>query len=125
MNQLQRILYVEDDPDIQAVAKLALEVVGGFTVQTCGRGAQALQLCVDFAPDLVLLDVMMPEMDGPSTLAALRELPGMARIPVVFMTAKVQFAEITYYKSLGAREVISKPFDPMLLSDQLRRIWQS
>jgi CheY-like chemotaxis protein len=82
-------------------------------------------LCVDFAPDLVLLDVMMPEMDGPSTLAALRELPGMARIPVVFMTAKVQFAEITYYKSLGAREVISKPFDPMLLSDQLRRIWQS
>jgi len=121
---LQRILYVEDEPDIQAVARLALEVVGGFTVQLCSSGEEALRLAPDFEPQLVLLDVMMPGMDGPTTLLRLREQKALAAIPVVFMTAKVQPAEIAYFKSLGALEVIPKPFDPMALAGQVKAIWE-
>lgn len=124
MNTLQRILYVEDETDIQAVAKLALETLGGFTVMTCSSGEQALRLASDFAPDMVLLDVMMPGMDGPTTLRRLRELPALAEVPVAFMTAKVQAAEIAQYKSLGAIDVIPKPFDPINLADQVRDLWE-
>lgn len=124
MSTLQRIFYVEDEPDIQAVAKLALELVGGFTVKICSSGEQALREVVAFAPDMILLDVMMPGMDGPGTLKALRELPALANVPVAFMTAKVQAAEVAHFKSLGARDVIPKPFDPMLLASQLRAIWE-
>lgn len=123
MNRLQHILYVEDEPDIQAVAKLALEMVGGFTVKVCSSGEEALREAEAFAPDLILLDVMMPVMDGPGTLAALRKLPATANVPVVFMTAKVQPAEVALYKSLGALDVIPKPFDPMQLANQVRAIW--
>ena len=124
MSTLQRILYVEDEPDIQAVAQLALEMVGGFTVKICSSGEEALREAVAFAPDMILLDVMMPGMDGPSTLMALRKLPGLADLPVAFMTAKVQPTEVAYYKSLGARDVIAKPFDPMALAGQIRSIWE-
>jgi two-component system OmpR family response regulator len=124
MNQLQRILYVEDDPDIQMVAQMALEVVGGFTLRACSSGQEALQAAADFEPELILLDVMMPTMDGPATLAALRQLAATASTPVIFMTAKVQTAEVTYYKSLGALGVIAKPFDPMELAQQVGRLWQ-
>ena len=120
---LCRILYVEDQPDIRLVAKMALEVVGGFTVMACASGQEALNCAQDALADLLLLDVMMPGMDGPSTLQALRELPATAHTPVVFMTAKVQAAEVALYKAMGALEVISKPFDPMKLSGQLRQIW--
>jgi CheY-like chemotaxis protein len=120
---LCRILYVEDQPDIRLVAKMALEVVGGFTVMACASGQEALNCAPDALADLLLLDVMMPGMDGPSTLQALRELPATAHTPVVFMTAKVQAAEVALYKAMGALEVISKPFDPMKLSGQLRQIW--
>jgi len=125
MTTLQRILYVEDEPDIQAVAKLALEMVGGFTVKVCSSGEEALREAVAFAPDLILLDVMMPGMDGPSTLKALRALPELAQVPVVFMTAKVQPAEVAHYKTLGARDVIAKPFDPMTLASRVRAIWEA
>ncbi|HQS56870.1 MAG: hypothetical protein B7Y56_02130 [Gallionellales bacterium 35-53-114] len=125
MNTLQRILYVEDEADIQAVAKLALELVGGFTVKICSSGEEAVKEAAAFAPDMVLLDVMMPGMDGPSTLAALRKLPSLANVPFAFMTAKVQPQEVAHYKSLGARDVIAKPFDPMTLSDKVRAIWQA
>ena len=125
MNTLQRVLYVEDEPDIQAVAKLALEMVGGFTVKICSSGEQALREAVAFAPDMILLDVMMPGMDGPSTLRGLREMPSLADVPVAFMTAKVQAAEVAQYKGLGALDVIPKPFDQMLLADQVRAIWES
>ena len=124
MSELTRVLYVEDDPDIQMVAQMALEVVGGLTLRSCSSGQEALQAAADFAPDLILLDVMMPHMDGPTTLAGLRQLPGTAATPVVFMTAKVQSAEVTYYKSLGAVGVIAKPFDPMELAKQVRALWQ-
>jgi dTDP-glucose 4,6-dehydratase len=125
MNQLQRILYVEDDPDIQAIARLALENVAGFTVHVCSSGEAAVREGAAFAPDLVLLDVMMPGMDGPSTLAALRAQPPLANTPVVFMTAKVQPSEVTHFRSLGALDVIAKPFDPMQLGSRLRAIWDT
>lgn len=121
---LQRILYVEDEPDIQAVARIALETVGGFILQVCNSGEQALNAAVEFAPDLLLLDVMMPGMDGPSTLRELRKLPGLANTPAVFMTAKVQPQEIEQFKSFGALDVIPKPFDPMALSEQIIAVWQ-
>ncbi|MFC4653487.1 MULTISPECIES: response regulator [Rheinheimera] len=123
MTELKRIMHVEDDPSIQAVAKVALEVVGGFTVETCNGGEEALQRFASFAPQLILLDVMMPGMDGPSTLKQLQQDHDLSTIPVVFMTAKVQASEIQSYKALGAADVVVKPFDPMTLSDQIRTVW--
>ena len=122
---LQRILFVEDDPDIQVVATMALEALGGFKVLACASGVEALSRFDDFAPDLVLLDVMMPGMDGPATLAALRRLPSAKGTPVVFMTARVQAHEVANYREMGAAEVIAKPFDPMTLSANVREIWAS
>ena len=120
---LQKILLVEDEPDIRAVAEIALEIVGGFSVRLCEDGAAALAALPDFAPDLIMLDVMMPGMDGPATLAELRKLPEGAAVPVIFMTAKVQQAEIDGYRKLGAAGVIAKPFDPMTLAERVREIW--
>lgn len=120
---LQNILYVEDEPDIQAVAGIALESIGGFTLKTCSTGQEAIDAASDFQPDLILLDVMMPEMDGPTTLAELRKLPQLKDIPAMFMTAKVQPQEVDYFKSLGAIDVIPKPFDPMTLSEKIMDIW--
>ncbi|MCS6889373.1 response regulator [Chloroflexus sp.] len=124
MPLLNKILFVEDDPDIQMVAQLALEAVGGYTVQMCSSGAEALAVAEQFAPDLILLDVMMPGMDGPTTLAELRKKPTLAQTPVIFMTARVQRHEIEQYLALGAADVISKPFDPMTLSTQVADIWK-
>jgi two-component system OmpR family response regulator len=123
MPELKRILHVEDDPSIQAVAKVALEVVGGFQVLSCSSGQDALDQVQGFAPDFILLDVMMPGMDGPQTLAHIARLIDINQVPVAFMTAKVQPAEIAHYRSLGARDVIIKPFDPMQLATQVRAIW--
>jgi CheY-like chemotaxis protein len=120
---LHKILMVEDEPDIQSVARLALEAVGGYEVQMCGSGVTAIECAEAFAPDIILLDVMMPGMDGPTTLQNLRKLPTIAQTPVIFMTAKVQPQELATYRELGALDVISKPFDPMTLSSELRRIW--
>jgi CheY-like chemotaxis protein len=122
---LRRILFVEDDPDIQVVAAMALESLGGFAVLSCGSGDEALSRVSEFSPDLVLLDVMMPGMDGPATLQALRRLPDTAGTPVVFMTARVQAQEIARYRDLGAADVIAKPFDPMTLAETVRSIWLS
>lgn len=123
MAELKRILHVEDDRSIQAVAKLALETLGGFEVLSCLSGQEALDQVQGFNPDFILLDVMMPGMDGPETLSKLRELVDIEQIPVAFMTAKVQPPEIEQYRLLGAREVIVKPFDPMTLAAQVRDIW--
>ena len=123
--RLEKILYVEDEKDIQTIATMALEMVGKFTVRACSSGAEAIAMLAEFEPDLILLDVMMPGMDGPTTLARLREHPAGAGVPAVFMTAKVQPREIESLKGLGAIDVIAKPFDPMTLSDSLRKIWQA
>ncbi|TYC57051.1 response regulator [Marinobacter sp. BW6] len=120
--EITRVLYVEDDPDIRAIAEIALQEIGGFEAALCESGAVAVETAPSFEPELILLDVMMPGMDGPSTLKALRELDGMAEIPVIFMTARLQNSEIREYRELGALGVIPKPFDPMTLSDQISRI---
>lgn len=120
---LNRITYVEDEPDIRAVIELTLKEVGGFTLDVCCDGQEALNKTASFKPQMIMLDVMMPGIDGVETMRALRRNPETARIPVVFMTAKAQRHEIEFYKDLGAIEVIAKPFDPMTLSDQLNTIW--
>lgn len=122
-DKLTRILYVEDEPDIQTIARLALETLGGFTVEICSSGNEALEKIAVFQPQLILLDVMMPGMDGPTTLGKLRELPQFSATPVIFMTAKVQPSEVAGYKEIGAADVIPKPFDPMMLSGQVQEIW--
>lgn len=122
MAEIEKILYVEDEPDIQTIAQIALQDVGGFTLESCSSGSEAIEKAEAFGPDLVLLDVMMPGMDGPETLKQLRKLKAIERVPVIFMTAKVQPQEIEQYKSLGAVDVIAKPFDPMSLADQIRSI---
>lgn len=122
--KLTRILYVEDEPDIQMVARLALESVGGFTLEVCSSGNEAIALGPAFLPQLALLDVMMPGIDGPTTLKLLREIPQTATIPVIFMTAKVQPNEVAQYKALGAVDVIPKPFDPMTLASRVQEIWE-
>jgi CheY-like chemotaxis protein len=119
---MTKILYVEDEHDIQVIAQMALETVGGFDVTICSSGMEALQTVAGFAPDIILLDVMMPGMDGIQTYQALRRLPECAATPVVFMTAKVQAGEVQYYLDLGAAGVIPKPFDPMTLADDVQAI---
>lgn len=119
---LDKIMYVEDDPDIRAIAELALQEVGGFTALLCSSGKEALEVVPAFEPDLIILDVMMPEMDGPQTLKSLRCLPETRLTPVVFMTARIQSSEIEEYLALGAIGVIPKPFDPMTLADDIRRL---
>jgi two-component system, OmpR family, response regulator len=121
---LGRILYVEDEASIRTIAVTVLEAVGGFAVIACASGKEALKAAPTANADLILLDVMMPEMDGPATLEALRAIPQTAQTPVIFMTAKVQTSEISHYRSLGAIDVIAKPFDPMTLSAQIEGIWR-
>lgn len=123
MKSLERILYVEDDPDIQQIAMMVMETLAGFTVQACSSGMEALDKAVVFNPDLLLLDVMMPGIDGPETLRQLRQFPELANTPAIFMTAKVQPQEVQEYIDMGAVAVIPKPFDPMALADDLRSIW--
>lgn len=120
----ERILYVEDDPDIRLVAQLAMEVVGGLSVCTCTCGEEALAKAPEFSPDLLLLDVMMPGLDGPETLRGLRSIPGYAEIPAVFMTAKARSEEVASLRAAGAIAVIAKPFDPMNLALQLTELMQ-
>ncbi|KPQ29019.1 MAG: Response regulators consisting of a CheY-like receiver domain and a winged-helix DNA-binding domain [Marinobacter excellens HL-55] len=119
---LNKVLYVEDDPDIRAIAELALQDVGGFEAALCSSGQQALEVAPEFGPDLILLDVMMPEMDGPETLNKLRNFPETRSTPVIFMTARIQSSEIEEYLALGAIGVIPKPFDPMTLADDIRHL---
>lgn len=121
---LQRVLYVEDEVNIRAVGRFALEEVGGLTVETAASGQEALDKAAAFSPEVVLLDVMMPGMDGIATFQALRRMEATARVPIIFMTAKVQPQEVERYKRLGARAVIAKPFDPLTLPDEVRALWE-
>ncbi len=123
MPGLDRILLVEDDPDIQDVAKLSLEAIGGFGVRACLSGQEALSVGPEYRPDLILLDVMMPGMSGPETFSEMRKLDALSTTPVIFLTARAQACDVDRYKALGAISVISKPFDPMTLSATIQTIW--
>ena len=122
-----KVLYVDDEPDIREVATLSLELDAQIECRALESGANALALLADgrWTPDLILLDVMMPGMDGPTTLAALREMAGFATTPVVFMTARARGFEQERLLQLGAIGVIPKPFDPMSLAVQLRALSRS
>jgi CheY-like chemotaxis protein len=123
-SQLKTILYVDDEPDIREVVQMSLSLVEGLDVQTCESGERALQLLPQLQPDMLLLDVMMPGMDGPSTLMKLRTVPGLEKLPVVFMTAKAMPQEVARFRELGAVSVIAKPFDPIKLGHQVIAIWE-
>lgn len=122
---LTRILYAEDEPDILEITVLSLESFGGFEVATCTSGAGVVALAHEFKPDLILLDVMMPDVDGPSALKALRADDDLKSIPVVFMTAKVMDHEVSELISFGAVSVISKPFVPTELCDRITEAWNT
>lgn len=121
---LNRICYVEDDADIQRIVRLSLERVGKMTVEVVGDPTRAIEAMIAFKPDLVMLDWMMPVMDGPAVLRAMREHPETRELPVVFITAKASRQELDELRALGAAGTISKPFSPKDLPDQLRGIWQ-
>jgi two-component system, OmpR family, response regulator len=120
---LKRILLVEDDPDIQTVTSMALGSFGGYTVRVCGSALEAIASAAEFRPDLILLDVMMPGMDGVDTLRALRQVPATATTPVIFLTARVQPADVAKYKELDSLAVIRKPFEPTVLVETIHEIW--
>ena len=118
-------MLVEDEPDIQLITRIALERVGGFEVLVCGSGAEALRSAPNYAPDLILLDNMMPGMNGISTMAALRAVPELAATPVVFITASNENEMRLGLIRRGALGVIFKPFEPRALIEQIVSIWQS
>lgn len=120
---LRKVLVVEDNHDIRTIVKAALEMVGGLEVRACESGTEALETVSEFGPQLILLDVMMPDLDGPGVLARLRERPDTAAIPVVFLTAKAAPSEVERLRALGALDVLTKPFDPMTLHEQVKAIW--
>jgi CheY-like chemotaxis protein len=124
MPELNRILYVEDDDDIRQVSQLALEDVGGYEVMLCESGQQALDSVASFNPDLILLDVMMPDMDGIETFHKLQDQGALDGVPVILMTAKVHPEEMARYREMGVVDVIPKPFDPMTVSEEIARIWE-
>ena len=120
---LERILLVEDETDIQLLASMSLEDLGGFTVEIAGSALEALTKASSFRPDMVLLDYMLPDFDGLETLASLRGVPGLEDTPVVFMTARAQKGEMEEYWRSGAFDVIVKPFDAMTLAARVKEIW--
>jgi CheY-like chemotaxis protein len=117
----RRILIIDDEDDIRAVAALSLETVADWEVVVANSGASGIARAQAESPDAILLDVMMPEMDGPTTFQELRRLPETADIPVLLLTAKVQAADQQSFAHLGVSGVLFKPFDPLTLSDQIAK----
>jgi DNA-binding response OmpR family regulator len=123
LKKLARILHIEDAEDIRKIVEVILVRIGNYTVLQCASGPEAEEKAADFAPDLILLDVMMPGQDGPQTLKNLRAQEALKETPIVFMTAKVQSSEIEMLKELGGFDVLAKPFDPSTLCGQIEAIW--
>jgi CheY-like chemotaxis protein len=114
-----RILIIDDEDDIREVAAMSLETVAGWEVMVANSGAQGLTRAAMYRPDAILLDVMMPGMDGPTTFRELQKNPVTAKIPVLFLTAKVQATDRARFAGLGIQAVLVKPFDPLTLSTQI------
>jgi len=117
-----KVLLVDDEADIRRIAALSLSGVGGMEVAQAGGGSEGIRMAREDRPDVILLDMMMPGLDGPATLQALRSDPETSAIPVVFLTAKAMSAEVERLRGLGARGVLIKPFDPMALPRLLREL---
>ena len=122
--QLKRIMYVDDDPDLQDIVRVGLETRGGFTVTCCDSGNQALEEISNFKPDLVILDMVLPGMSGLQLLDRMRELRGVPWIPVIFLTSKIRPDQVEDYEKLGVIGVINKPLNPLELRHQVREIWE-
>jgi two-component system OmpR family response regulator len=125
MRPLQRILHIEDVPSIQVVTRIALEKLGGFRILSCASGAEALAQVRQFDPDLILLDLELPQMDGLALLQQLAQLIDLQRIPVVLLTGRKEPVELADLRHLGVRQLLLKPFDPLLLATQLNAIWEA
>ena len=122
-SQLPKILCIDDDADILEIVKVSLEVLGSYSLVTCLGGHDGIAQAMRWQPDLILTDVMMPEVDGLETFRLLRDNIATTRIPVVFMTARVEPSQITEYRSLGVAAVIQKPFDVVKLPGEIRDVW--
>ena len=125
MGKILKIMHIEDDLDILEITKMVLGTFGHFELAQCVSGIEALNVVHEFKPDLFLLDSVMPEMDGLETLRELRKLSEFARTPVIFMTGKVQAREVQMYLEAGAVKVITKPFDPTTLADEITMAWKA
>lgn len=125
MQPLNKIMVVEDETDIRGILEIIFQEDVDVEFEFCSSGRDAIAKAPTFQPDLILLDVMMPEMDGIMTLAELRKIPATATTPVIFMTAKTQDHEVKYYMQLGALDVIAKPFNPMKLHDSIFLAWEN
>ena len=122
---LKSIICIDDEQDILEITKLSLETVGGYNVTACNDGHAGIEKALEISPDLFLIDVMMPGIDGPATLEKIKQNDAIKNTPVIFMTARVQPAEVEEYINLGAAGVVSKPFDPMQLAGEVLKIWKN
>jgi len=122
---LQRILLADDEPDILEIARIALQTVGGYEVSACTSGAELLERLPEFDPDLVVIDVLMPDMAGLEVLENVRATPGYETVPVIFLTGLVQEKDLQELRQSDAAEIIRKPFDPMTLADRIDGVWES
>jgi len=118
----KRLLVIDDEDDIRDVASVTLELTRGWTIESAGCGARGIELARSFRPDAILLDVMMPDLDGPATFRLLQSLGDTRHIPVIFLTAKVQPADLRKFTQLGVRGVIAKPFDPLKLAAEIAEL---
>ncbi|MDQ4419046.1 response regulator [Sphingobium sp. DEHP117] len=124
MRPLKKILYLEDDDVIAELVMISLIEISGYDVKHFNNGTAAIKSATRFKPQLCLFDVMLPKMDGPSTLNNIRLIPGFSNVPVIFMTAKAQVHQQKTYMDMGALGVILKPFDPISLGEQIHALWQ-
>lgn len=121
---LQRILLADDEPDILEISRIALETVGGYEVSACSSGRTLLERLSEFEPDLIVVDVLMPDMTGPEVLDAIRRRREFDAVPVVYLTGVIQEEEVESLLSTGVADIILKPFDPMKLADRIDGIWK-
>lgn len=123
MKKLNKILYAEDEPDIRTIVETVIQAMSDYDIKICENGKILMDCVEKYSPDLVLLDVMMPEMDGPTTFKNLQENPKTKNIPVIFMTAKAQVHEIKAFLDSGVIGIITKPFDPVQLCSRINELW--
>ena len=121
---LQRILLADDEPDILEISRIALETVGGFEVSVCSSGKTLLERLPEFGPDLVIVDVLMPDMTGPEVFEEIRRLPEYDEVPVIYLTGVIQEDELEDLRETGVADIILKPFDPMTLADRINGVWK-
>lgn len=125
MRELKKILYAEDEPDVQTIVELTIQTMSNYEIKICNNGKKLMECVEEYNPDLILLDVMMPEMDGPTTFKNLQANENTKHIPVIFVTAKAQVHEVESFKEIGSWGVITKPFKVMELCGDIQAIWDS